>query len=167
MIFVTVGTTKFPFERLFKNIDQVMVDLGKQEHLIIQKGASRYYFRYPRSKVFSEVPFDKMIDYLKRARIIITHGGPATIFLALKYGRNKPLVVPRSKKFGEHVDEHEVLFAQFLKTQEETEVIFPHEDIYLRIRDYLHHPEKSWIKHKSRPSKKFIKKLTDFTQYAR
>lgn len=167
MIFVTVGTTRLPFNRLLQAVDQEMLSRDLREKLVVQKGTSKYEFQYRCTDCFPELSPKQMVYYFRRARIIITHGGPATIFLALNYGRNNPLVVPRAKKFGEHVDEHEVFFTQFLKTQGEIKVVFPHEDIYLRIRDYLHHPEKSWIKHKSRPSKKFIKKLTDFTQYAR
>lgn len=51
--------------------------------------------------------------YLKQARLIITHGGPATIYQSLYLGR-KPWVVPRMKRYHEHVNDHQLLFAQYL-----------------------------------------------------
>ena len=167
MIFVTVGTTRFHFDRLLRAVDRAMIDLHSQEKLMVQLGRSHCRFKYPCTEIFSELPFNLMIDCFKKARIIISHGGPATIFLALKYGKNKPLVVPRTGKFGEHVDEHEVFFIQFLKKQGEIEAVFPHEDLSARIKEYLRLPEKRWVKHNSVPSQELIKKLTDFTQHAR
>lgn len=164
MIFLTVGTTKFPFNRLLKAVDSAMIDFKKKESLIVQKGVSVYQFQYKKADVFQEVPFGKMIDFLKKSRQVICHGGLATVFLALKYGRNKPLVVPRTKKFDEHVDDHQIFFARFLKKREGMEVVFPQEDLPFRIKKYLYQPKKFGRKKETVPSKKLIKKLIDYTR---
>lgn len=164
MIFLTVGTTKFPFDRLLKAIDEVMIKLNSGEELIVQKGTGDYKFEYPRAKIFKEIPFNKMISYMKKARVIITHGGPATIFLALKYGQNRPLVIPRSKKFGEHVDDHELLFAGFLKNQGGIQAIFPEDDLTAKIKQYLSRPVKAVMGRKTVGSKGIVKKLTTYTK---
>ena len=59
------------------------------------------------------ISFDEMDKYVKEARIIITHGGPGSIMLPFKYNK-VPIVVPRQSQYGEHVDNHQVLFSKFL-----------------------------------------------------
>ncbi|HUS60175.1 MAG TPA: glycosyltransferase [Nevskiaceae bacterium] len=164
MIFITVGTTKFPFTRLLKAVDKVMMNFKKKEKLVVQAGTSDYQFQHQNAQVFREVPFDKMVAFLKKSRQIICHGGPATIFLALKYGKNKPLVVPRTKKFGEHVDNHEVFFARFLKKKKKVAVVLPQEDLALKLKESFGHPIRSQGKKEIKPAKKLIKKLIKLTQ---
>ncbi|PJE67790.1 hypothetical protein COU95_00380 [Candidatus Shapirobacteria bacterium CG10_big_fil_rev_8_21_14_0_10_40_9] len=109
------------------------------------------------------MPFDKMISYLKKARVVVTHGGPATIFLALKYGQNQPLVVPRTKKYNEHVDNHELFFARFLKEKGEIGAIFPEEDLPSKINEYFRQPVGSKSKKKSFVPNEVINRLIDYT----
>lgn len=163
MIFLTVGTTKFHFNRLLKAVDEVLTGFEKPESLMVQKGTSDYRFKYKKKDVFGEISFENMVSSMKKARVIICHGGPATIFLALKHGRNKPLVVPRSKEFGEHVDNHEVYFAQFLKRRGEAEAVLPQEDLLLKIAKYLRRPKRHQRKKRIVASSKLIEKLTDYT----
>ncbi|SCA89402.1 Glycosyl transferase CpsG [Streptococcus macedonicus] len=63
-----------------------------------------------------------MEDYMNRADIIITHGGPATFMGAIAKGK-KPIVVPRQEKFGEHVNDHQLEFAQQVSERFESIVI--------------------------------------------
>ena len=46
-------------------------------------------------------------DYMKKANIIITHGGVGTIIEGLEL-KKKMIVVPRLAKYGEHVNDHQV-----------------------------------------------------------
>ena len=163
MIFVTVGTTSFPFDRLLRAVDEAMSDPRKGEELVVQQGVSKYQFKYPKTKTFKELPFDKIISYMKKARMVITHGGPATIFLVLKYCKNKPLVVPRTKKYGEHVDNHELFFAKFLEKKGEIEASFPEEDLPLKIGKYFCQPVKSIAGRENVASRELIKKLIEYT----
>lgn len=55
----------------------------------------------------------EMEERLKRADIVICHGGPATIATARAAGKI-PIVVPRLERFGEHVDNHQLWYAQRL-----------------------------------------------------
>ncbi|MDF1523278.1 MAG: glycosyltransferase [Trueperaceae bacterium] len=47
------------------------------------------------------------------AAVIITHGGPGSIWDAFAAGK-VPIVVPRSHRLGEHVDDHQLAFARHL-----------------------------------------------------
>ena len=46
---------------------------------------------------------------IKDARIVITHGGPASFIMPLQVGKI-PVVVPRQKTFNEHVNNHQLEF---------------------------------------------------------
>ena len=52
-----------------------------------------------------------MQEYLKSARIVITHGGPASFIAPLSIGKI-PIVVPRQKNFNEHVNNHQKDFVE-------------------------------------------------------
>ena len=164
MIFLTIGTTEFPFDRLLKAVDEAMCNLRLNEQLIVQSGVGDYQFKYPNVKVFKDLPFNKMVYYLKNARVVITHGGPATIFLALKYSQNKPLVVPRSEKFGEHVNNHQVIFTKDLSRRNLIKVLLPEEDLLNRIISHLDKPEKVERKGDLGGLNKLVEKLIDYTE---
>lgn len=48
------------------------------------------------------IPYNQMIKNVEDARIVITHGGPASFIMPLQIGKI-PIVVPRQHQFGEHV----------------------------------------------------------------
>ena len=47
---------------------------------------------------------------IQKARIVITHGGPASFIMALQEGKT-PIVVPRMSKYNEHVNDHQLDFS--------------------------------------------------------
>lgn len=109
MVFVTVGTHEQPFDRLIKYIDELKGNDEIMEEVIIQTGFSTYEPKYCIcKKLFS---YQEMIKKIKDARIIITHGGPSSFLMPLQIGKI-PIVVPRQKQFGEHVNNHQVDFAR-------------------------------------------------------
>lgn len=109
MIFVTVGTHEQPFNRLIKKIDELKKEGTIQDDVIIQTGFSTYEPKYCQwSKMIS---YQQMIKNVAAARIVITHGGPASFIMPLQVGKT-PIVVPRQHQFNEHVNDHQVEFAR-------------------------------------------------------
>ncbi len=109
MIFVTVGTHEQPFDRLVKYIDNLKKNGEIADEVIIQTGFSTYEPKYCTwSKLLPYVQMEKNVN---DARIVITHGGPASFRMPLKIGKI-PIVVPRQYKFNEHVNNHQVEFAK-------------------------------------------------------
>ena len=104
MIFVTVGTL-FPFDRLIKAIDQACANGLIKEDVFAQIGESSYK---PTNLEYSCVLAKDKFDELSRnSSGIISHAGMGTILSAVDNG--KPLLVmPRLKRFGEHVNDHQL-----------------------------------------------------------
>lgn len=108
MILVTVGTHEDPFDRLITALDD-LVEAGQiDEGVLIQRG----YSAPARScESVDLMPYQQLQHAMADARIVVTHGGPASIMQALAAGK-VPIVVPRQPAFGEHVDEHQVDFTR-------------------------------------------------------
>lgn len=124
MIFVTVGTHEQPFDRLIRKVDELKQNGIIKEEVIIQTGFSTYEPKYCRwSKL---LPYQQMVQNVADARIVITHGGPASFIMPLQIGKT-PIVVPRQYQFHEHVNDHQVEFTQNVAQRMGT--IIPVEDI--------------------------------------
>ena len=109
MIFVTVGTHEQPFNRLIQKIDELKKDGTIQDEVIIQTGFSTYE---PKHCQWSKsLPYQQMVKNVADARIVITHGGPASFVMPLQIGKT-PIVVPRQHQFDEHVNDHQVDFSR-------------------------------------------------------
>ena len=103
MIFVTVGTHEQQFNRLIKFVDELKRDNIITEDVIMQTGFCSYKPQY--CKWHKLIPYSDMEKNVKEAKIVITHGGPASFIMPLQIGK-VPIVVPRQEKFGEHVNNH-------------------------------------------------------------
>ena len=115
MIFVTVGTHEQPFDRLLKAMDDLVQRGVVTEEVIIQTGYSTYEPKFCKGqKLFA---YGEMEDLVRRARIVITHGGPASFMMPLQLGKI-PVVVPRQHRFGEHVNDHQVEFCNALSLRQ-------------------------------------------------
>ncbi len=114
MIFVTVGSQKFQFNRLLQAIDKLVADGEIADKVFAQIGASDYIPQsYDYQAYLDREDFQKKIQ---RSDIVITHGGTGAIIGAVNAGK-KVIAVPRLSKYGEHVDDHQLqLIEQFTKT---------------------------------------------------
>ena len=109
MIFVTVGTHEQQFNRLVEYMDKWAEK--HDEEVIIQTGFSTYEPQTARWRNFFS--YDEMAKYIEVARIVITHGGPSSFIAPLQL-KKTPLVVPRKKIYGEHVNDHQVKFCRYV-----------------------------------------------------
>lgn len=108
MILLTVGST-YPFDRLVRTMDELVASGCVADEVRAQIGAGRY-----EPKAMS---FDRFLDkpefdlLLARSDCIVSHAGIGSITTALQYG--KPLlVVPRLRRFGEIVNDHQLATAR-------------------------------------------------------
>ena len=120
MIFVTVGTHEQPFDRLVSEIDRLVEQAFITEEVIIQTGFCTYKPKYcTYSRLY---PYEQMVDFNQRARIVITHGGPSSFIMPLQMGKI-PIVVPRQKSFEEHVDDHQLSFVRYVETHQKNIIV--------------------------------------------
>ena len=148
MIFVTVGTHEQQFNRLIREIDELKEEGVITSDVFIQVGFSDYQPRFCRWERF--LSYDEMNNLMD---IIITHGGPATFMNVIANGK-KPVVVPRRKKFGEHVNDHQLDFCKRIVQEGYDLVII--EDIK-EIREYLIPSSSSTIKSNN---ERFVKQFS-------
>lgn len=113
MIFVTVGTHEQQFDRLIKKVDELKRDNIITEDVFLQTGFSEYEPKYCEYKKL--IQYKEMHEKIENARIVITHGGPASFIAPLQIGKI-PIVVPRQLKYKEHVNNHQL---EFVKSVEE------------------------------------------------
>ncbi|HCE11656.1 MAG TPA: multidrug MFS transporter [Enterococcus sp.] len=111
MIFVTVGTHEQQFNRLIEKVDNLVAEGKITEKVFIQTGYSTYEPSHCEWSKF--IPYNQLQLYIKEARIVITHGGPATFIDVLRENK-KPLVVPRLYDMNEHVNNHQLSFVRRL-----------------------------------------------------
>lgn len=112
MIFVTVGTHEQQFNRLVQKIDMLKKQGKIQEEVIMQIGFSTYEPKYCKwQKLYS---YAEMQEFVKQARIVVTHGGPSSFITVLKEGKI-PIVVPRNRQFEEHINNHQVEFCKVVE----------------------------------------------------
>lgn len=104
MIFITLGSQKFQFNRLLKEIDTIVEKNLISEEIFAQTGYSDYKPRFYRYKDFLD--YDAFVNKIDKSRLVITHGGTGAIINAVK-AKKKVIAVPRLAKYGEHVDDHQ------------------------------------------------------------
>jgi UDP-N-acetylglucosamine transferase subunit ALG13 len=114
LVFVTVGTDHHPFDRLVGWIDGWLdTEAGSRVSCLVQSGTSR-------PPALAEhrdyVSYQEMEENLARAVAVVCHGGPASVMMA-RWAGKRPVVVPREHRFGEHVDDHQVVFSRRLATE--------------------------------------------------
>lgn len=105
MIFVTLGSQKFQFNRLLKELDKLVNEGEITEEIFAQIGYSDYRPQNYKYKEFLDR--EEFCKVMQKADKVITHGGTGAIIGAVKSGK-KVIAMPRLKQFNEHVDDHQV-----------------------------------------------------------
>ncbi|NLU80468.1 glycosyl transferase family 28 [Micromonospora sp. HNM0581] len=107
---VAVGTDKHPFDRLVDWLARWHEETDGKVRLTVQHGHTGA------ADLPGAVPFlghAELQAAMAGADLVVCHGGPATILEARRHG-HLPIVVPRDPTRGEHVDDHQLLFARRL-----------------------------------------------------
>jgi UDP-N-acetylglucosamine transferase subunit ALG13 len=108
MILVTVGTERYPFNRLMDWVDLLLHYKLIQDEVVVQYGSCT---RLPSGvKVYQSLKSEQFGELAQQADFVISHCGEGSFLLLEEMG--KPYVlVPRSHRFREHVDDHQVQLA--------------------------------------------------------
>lgn len=105
MIFITVGSQKFQFNRILKAIDQLIYEKKIKDNVFAQIGYSDYI---PQNFEYENfLKREEFLEKINEADIIITHGGTGSIINSIKLGK-LVIAIPRLAKYKEHVDDHQL-----------------------------------------------------------
>lgn len=107
MIFVTLGTQKQQFTRILDYIEKSNL----KDEIIVQNGNTKY--KSKKMELIGFISYDEIKEYIKKADIIISHGG-LSIIDAIKLNK-KVICCPRDYKYKEHINNHQFEMNKFLK----------------------------------------------------
>lgn len=155
MIFVTVGSQKFQFNRLLIELDRLVEEKKIIEDIFAQTGYSNYMPKNYKYKSFLDrAEFSKIMSECDK---VITHGGTGAIITAVKQGK-KVIAVPRLKVFQEHVDDHQL---QIVNQFKEMGFIDYVEDIS-KMETAINNVENMEFKEYTSNTENIIKEITKF-----
>ncbi len=132
-LFVTLGFERHSFDRLLKAVD---IGIGRgifPEDTLIQKGFSRY--SPSRGKAIAFLAYDQMEATLESADIVIAHAGVGTLLHCLHL-QKIPILFPRSARWGEHVDDHQIVFAGVMEAKKRALVAYDMAQLFHVFQDY-------------------------------
>ena len=114
MIFITLGSQKFQFNRLLKSVDNLIQKEIIVDKVFAQIGYSDYIPQnYTYKKFLDRNEFNKLES---ECDVLITHGGTGAIISGLKKEK-KIIAIPRLAEYGEHVDNHQLQIIEQFKKQ--------------------------------------------------
>lgn len=137
MITVITGTEKFSFHRMIEQIDAIARSAEMAEEFFLQIGASKYepsaceWVRF--------VQFREMVKRIQESDVVISHAGAGSTLLCLQQGK-RPIIMPRRKKFDEHVDDHQVRFAEKLAERGLVRMVLDEVELNEAVREALEYP---------------------------
>jgi UDP-N-acetylglucosamine--N-acetylmuramyl-(pentapeptide) pyrophosphoryl-undecaprenol N-acetylglucosamine transferase len=103
LLFATVGAT-LPFNRLVDSVATLKASGDITENILMQTGVGG---NTPAGlDVVETIPFDEVQSILKRAKIVVCHGGTGSLITALREGC-QVIAMPRLSARGEHYDDHQ------------------------------------------------------------
>ena len=105
MILVLLGTQNNSFCRLLEEIEKNIKNGNITDKVIVQAGHTK--FKSDNMEIFDLIPQGKLDNLIKDADLIITHGGVGSIMAGARLNK-KIIAVPRLKKYGEHVNDHQL-----------------------------------------------------------
>ncbi|HLZ34153.1 MAG TPA: glycosyltransferase [Nitrospira sp.] len=115
MVFVTVGSASKGFRRLLEAVDQLAgAGAFGEDPVLMQVGpAAGFIPLHCEARTF--VSREGFQQFVQQASLIICHGG-ATPLEIIRAGK-VPIVMPRRKKYGEIVNDHQVEFVRALTVE--------------------------------------------------
>ncbi len=104
MILVMLGTQNNSFHRLLEEIDNLIEKGIITDEVVVQAGHTKYDSK--NMKIFGLISQEELEELIKKADLVITHGGVGSIITSLKKGK-KVIALPRLHKYQEHVNDHQ------------------------------------------------------------
>lgn len=133
--FVSVGNARQHFPRLLDAVKDLVGILPKP--IVVQHGHTP--FGGTDMTTFGFVGMEEFLEQMQKAQILILHAGVGAVLQAIECGR-VPIVMPRRRAFGEHVDDHQVDFASRMEQTGLVVVADTAEQLGTAVHRALNHP---------------------------
>ena len=113
MILMTLGTVSFQFDRAVNWLSILLEDGVISEHVFLQYGSSDVseLVGHPLVTLEPTIHGQKMTELVKNSRLVISHAGQGSTRMLAAKGCSF-IILPRLKQYGEHVDNHQLLFSK-------------------------------------------------------
>jgi UDP-N-acetylglucosamine transferase subunit ALG13 len=112
MIVYTLGTIFFPFERAVNWLEELLEKEIIVEPVLLQHGAtSAAKLSHPLLTSAALLTHDEMYEAVKQASLVISHAGQGSTRMLAEM-KACFVLLPRLKRYGEHVDDHQLFFAR-------------------------------------------------------
>lgn len=110
--FFICGTHEDPFNRILR----VAENLAAHGHIVTIQLGHTPAPKAPSTNLqyFEFCPYNEMAVRIQQSNVVVTHAGTGSIITSLHYGK-KPILIPRLKEFGEHIDDHQLQIAVAFK----------------------------------------------------
>jgi UDP-N-acetylglucosamine transferase subunit ALG13 len=137
LILITVGSREYPFDRLIRQVDQLVERGIITDTVIGQIGHSTYepkhfqWYRFLDRELFRE--------YQAKADIIISHAGAGALVSALKLEK-AVISVPRLYRYGEHIDDHQIQISGALASEGYLREVLDMEHLEDVLCETMEHP---------------------------
>jgi len=155
LIFLIVGSQKFQFERLIREMDRLKGEGVIKDEVIAQIGVCQYEPKHLTWQRFMDKElFDRNIE---TCDLLVTHAGEGSIMTGLLRGR-KVIAVPRYARFGEHLNDHQL---QIARAMENLGCLINVEDI-AKLEEVFLHIDEYELKPYERQQEKIIETICDF-----
>ncbi len=115
MILILLGTQDNSFHRLLEEVQGLIDKKVITEKVVVQAGRTKYESKD--MEIHSLMPEEELKEIMKKADLVITHGGVGSIVMALKMEK-KVIAVPRLSEFGEHINNHQIQIIETFNSQE-------------------------------------------------
>lgn len=160
VIFVTVGNATQGFGRLLNAVDRLAGEGAFGKDMVFIQSGNNPNFRplYSRHE-----PFLSMEDFemkIHEADLVISHAGAGTLFHTLQAGKVS-IVMPRRKKYGEMVDEHQIELAKVLVEGGRFVIAYEPEDLPMAIKESINRRGLGVKSEKKRPMLDLVAKAIE------
>jgi UDP-N-acetylglucosamine transferase subunit ALG13 len=153
MIFITLGTIPFAFDRVIEWLDTLLDRELIQEQVLLQHGMTsvKALSRYPLVTPIPLLELSQMVDLITTSRLVISHAGQGSTRLLAAHAASFVLI-PRLRNYGEHIDDHQLWFCEGLAKENVAYCLS-----LVELEHYIHQPPQPF------PHKLFDQpKLTDY-----
>lgn len=113
MILVTLGTIPFPFDRAIDWVGTLLENGTISEPVFVQYGVSNVAAIADHRLITAEsiIPSKDLMKLVDSSRLVISHAGQGSTRSLAERGV-RFVLLPRLASYGEHIDDHQLLFAK-------------------------------------------------------